>query len=148
MVFENILNRIKDAGNCVAGSLDRYKNKDFLEAFTAAIALVAFADGSIDATEKEKMKLQFEHNEALKSFDLIALVRSFKAFVELLELDTDIGENKCLSAIAKIKCKEEAGRSLLRICISIANADGQFDSDEQRVVEKIAREIGINLEEL
>jgi len=60
--------------------LERFKNKEFLEAVVAGCALVAAADGKIDTREKETMERFLKTNEAMKTFDSQEVLAKFDKF--------------------------------------------------------------------
>jgi tellurite resistance protein TerB len=72
------------------------------------------------------------------------VIKAFQDFVGQIEFDKDIGESKAYQALAKMKSNNEAARSLLRMIISIAASDGNFDKDEKKIAVKIAQELGLN----
>jgi tellurite resistance protein TerB len=110
----------------------------------AGSALIAMADGSISSIEKQKMIKFIESNDALSIFTTSDVIKAFQDFVGQLEFDKDIGEAKAYQAIGKMKSNSEASRLLLRMIISIASSDGNFDGDEKKIAVKIAKELGIN----
>ena len=102
------------------------------------------ADGSITATEKQKMIKFIENNDALSVFTTSDVIKAFQDFVGQLEFDQDIGEAKAYQALGKMKSNTEASRLLVRMIISIASSDGVFDFSEKKIAVKIAKELGVN----
>jgi len=146
MAFSDLINKAKAATDSMKSSVDRYKNKSFMEAFAACCAYVSFADGSVDDSEKKKMKTLFDHNELLQSFDKLELIEQFNKYIKYFEMDLDVGEEKAMSAIQKLSGKDDAARTLVRLCVSIANSDGEFDDAEKKVVKKVCDELSINFD--
>lgn len=144
MSFENFINQLKDKANELKTEALKFKNKDFLNAAMAGSALIALADGSISAEEKQKMIRFIENNDALSVFSISDVIKAFQDYVSQLEFDIDIGEAKAYQAIGKMKTDKEAARLLLRMIIAIASSDGNFDHSEKRVAIKIAAELGLN----
>ena len=72
------------------------------------------------------------------------VIKAFQDFVGQLEFDKDIGEAKAYQAIGKMKSNIEASRLLVRMIISIASSDGNFDADERKIAAKIDKELAIN----
>jgi len=54
----------------LAAEVSKFQNKAFMEAVVSGCALVAAADGSIDASEKQKMAQFLERSDELKHFDI------------------------------------------------------------------------------
>lgn len=122
----------------------KFKNKEFLNAAMAGSALIALADGEISAPEKQKMVKFIETHEALSIFTTSDVIKAFQDFVSQIEFDKDIGDAKAYAALSKLKSNEEASRLVMRMILSIAASDGNFDDDEKRVAQKIARELNLN----
>ncbi|MDD1605686.1 MAG: tellurite resistance TerB family protein [Methylococcaceae bacterium] len=144
MSFDNFLNQLKSKASELKSDILKFKNKDFLNAAMAGSALIAMADGTISSEEKQKMIKFIEHNDALSVFTTKDVITAFKDFVDQIEFDKDIGESKAYQALAKMKSNTDAARLLIRMIISIASSDGNFDADEKRIAVKIAKELGLN----
>jgi tellurite resistance protein TerB len=135
---------LKNKANELKNEALKFKNKDFLNAAMAGSALIAMADGSISAEEKQKMVKFIEHNDALSVFSTKEVIAAFQDFVGQMEFDQDIGSAAAYQAIAKMKSNNEAARLLIRMIISIGSSDGNFDADEKKIAAKIAKELGLN----
>jgi tellurite resistance protein TerB len=135
---------LKNKANELKNEALKFKNKDFLNAAMAGSALIAMADGSISAEEKQKMVKFIEHNDALSVFSTKDVIAAFQDFVGQMEFDQDIGSAAAYQAIAKMKSNNEAARLLIRMIISIGSSDGNFDADEKKIASKIAKELGLN----
>ena len=144
MSFSNFLSGLKSKAGELKTEAMKYKNKDFLNAAMAGSALVAMADGSVSAEEKQKMIKFIESNDALSIFTTSDVIKAFQEFVSQLEFDKDIGQAKAYQALGRMKSNVEASRLLVRMIIAIASADGDFDANEKAVASKIAKELGIS----
>jgi tellurite resistance protein TerB len=144
MSFENFLSQLKSKANELKTEALKFKNKEFLNAAMAGSALIAMADGSISAEEKQKMIKFIESNDALSIFSTSDVIKAFQDFVGQLEFDKDIGEAKAYEALGKMKSNAQASRLLVRMIIAIASADGNFDATEKRIASKIAKELAID----
>ena len=144
MSFDSFLSRLKTKAGELKTEALKYKNQDFLNASMAGSALIAMADGSISSEEKQKMIRFIETHDALSIFTTNDVIKAFQDFVTQIEFDKDIGEAKAYQALGKMKSKPEAARLLIRMTISIASADGNFDAVEKKVAIKIAKELAIN----
>ncbi len=143
MSFDSFLSKLKTKAGELKTEALKYKNKDFLNAAMAGSALIAMADGSVSAEEKQKMVKFIESNDALSVFTTTDVIKAFQDYVSQLEFDKDIGEAKAYQALGKMKSNVEASRLLVRMIIAVASSDGNFDANEQRVASKIARELGL-----
>ncbi len=144
MGFNDFLNQLKTKAGELKTEALKFKNKDFLNAAMAGSALIAMADGSVSAEEKQKMIRFIESNDALSIFTTSDVIKAFQDFVGQLEFDKDIGESKAYQAIGKMKSNSEAARLLIRMIIAIASSDGNFDTSEKKVAIRIAKELGLN----
>ncbi|WP_339259077.1 tellurite resistance TerB family protein [Paenibacillus sp. FSL R5-0749] len=139
--FRNWLNSTKQG---LEDQVKRFKNKDFMDAVVAGCALVAFADGSVDASEKNKMAGYINLSQELKVFDMAVVIERFNHYVNNFEFSPEIGKQEALKAIAKFKSKPEVGRVIVGVCSAIGAADGNFDDQERRVVAEICTVLGLN----
>jgi len=123
---------------------NRYKSQDVLDAVVAACALVAMADGYLDASERQKM-IEFVHqSEELRVFDTNKVIQKFNLFVSRIENDRITGRAEAFRALGKIRTKPEIARLVARYCIAIGYADGNFDNNEKQMVSDICHELGLN----
>lgn len=144
MNFSDFLNDLKTKASELKTEALKFKNKEFLDAAMAGSALIAMADGQISSEEKQKMIKFIENHDALSIFTTSDVIKAFQDFVSQIEFDKDIGEAKAFLALGKMKSNSEAGRLLVRMIIAIASSDGNFDTQEQSVAVKIAKELGLN----
>ena len=144
MDFNKFLNNVKEKMSELKTEALKFKNKEFLNASMAGAALIALADGEISSSEKQKMIKFIENHEALSVFTTKDVIDSFQEFVTQIEFDKDIGDAKAYAALGKLKSNNEASRLVMRMIISIAAADGNFDADEKVIAVKVARELGLN----
>jgi tellurite resistance protein TerB len=128
----------------LATEVSKFKNQEFLDATVAGCALVAAADGTIDADEKQKMAGFIQNSKELKVFDMKKVIAGFNEVCEQFEFDKTIGKAEALRTIGKLKKKPEAARLLVRVCTAIGAADGDFDADERAVTREICFELDLN----
>lgn len=122
----------------------KFKNRSFMEAVVNGCALVAAADGSIDASEKQKMAGFIERADELKHFEMRQVIEVFQKAAGDFEFDHAIGKASALKTIGKIKGNDEQCRLLVRVVCAIGAADGDFDDKEKAIAAEIARELGLN----
>ncbi len=143
-MLSNFLEQARSKLSDLKNEALKYKSKEFLNAALGGSALVILADGSIDAQEKSKMMNFIENHEALSIYNTSEVVKTWKDYIDTLEMDADIGTAKAMSALGKIKGKDDQARLVLRMVCAIGASDGDFDDDEKRVASKIAVELGLN----
>jgi tellurite resistance protein TerB len=140
----SFLDNIKSKMSELKTDVLKFKNKDFLYAAMAGSALISLADGTISSEEKQKMIKFIENHDALSIFATKEVIDAFQSFVSQIEFDKDIGDAKAYAALAKLNNNTEAARLVMRMIISIAAADGNFDDDEKVIAVKIAKELKLN----
>ena len=115
-----------------------------MEAVVNGCVLVAAADGSVEASEKQKMAGFIERSNELKHFDMGEVIIVFQKAAADYESDDVLGKACALEKIRKVKANEEQARLLVRVVCAIGAADGDFDTQEKDMVTEIARELGLN----
>jgi tellurite resistance protein TerB len=144
MSFSDFITSVKQKSNELKDEVLKFKNKKFLNAATAGTALIARADGDVSSEEKKKMLKIIESNVALSVFKTADVIQSFNEFLANFEFDQDVGDSKAFEALNLLKGNDVACRTVMRLILSIAAADGVFDDDEKAVARKIALELGLD----
>ncbi|PQV62951.1 tellurite resistance protein TerB [Abditibacterium utsteinense] len=121
----------------------QFKNKEFADASMAMCALIAAADGSIDASERAKTAALIANNETLKIFPASELKTKFDFYCDKLTADADFGRIEAIQAITKNKAKADQARAIIQIGIVIGGADGNFDKNEMKAVRDACNAVGI-----
>lgn len=134
---------VTEARDMINAEITKFKSKDLLEAVIAGCAMVAYADGKVGSSEKQKMVGYLKRSDQLKVFDQNDVIRLFQKYVEKFEFDVAIGTGEVMQAISKFRSKPQA-QLLVRICCAIGAADGDFDKDEQAVVHRMCSELGLD----
>jgi tellurite resistance protein len=123
----------------MAEKLQRHRNKPFLEAMMAATALLALADEETVLTERLALDFILENVSELKLFDVHQAVNLFRDWGKAIEEDYGAAKEQALKAVAKFSGDEEKASLLVRACILIAKADGDFNEPEQKVIDELCR---------
>jgi tellurite resistance protein TerB len=120
------------------------KSGAFRDATMAMCALVAAADGTIDAEERRRVASLIATNDALSNFPADDLRAKFDHYADKLSADFDFGKVAVLQEIGKVKKKPTEARAVIQIGIVIGGADGNFDNDEKKVVREACYALDIN----
>lgn len=143
-----MLNWLKDKGNeartRLTAEVSKFKNRTFMEATVAACAMVAAADGTISAEEKQKMAGFIRNSDELKVFEMPAVIAFFEKVTGNFDFDADIGKAEALKVIGRLRGNEEQARVMVRVACAIGASDGNFDDGEKAVVREICKELGLN----
>lgn len=138
------LDVLKDKFGDLSVKVKQYKNKDMLEAVVAGCALVAYADGKVELSEKTKMLGFIQNSPALSVFGMSDVVKSFDNYMAGFGFDLTIGKAQALNAMGKLKTRPEEARIAVAVAISVGGADGNFDDAEKAVVREICAVVGLS----
>lgn len=141
--WNNVKEKISDANDSLQKNIGQFKNKKFADASMAICALVAAADGDIDADERKKTTGFIVSNESLKVFSASDLKEKFDFYCNKLEADYDFGKIEAIQALSVLKGKPDQARACIQLGIIIGGADGDFDADEKRAIKDACNAVGI-----
>ena len=144
MSWDWIKNKFDEGRALLVKEVGRFKNQTFMEATVAGCALVAAADGTVSDAEKEKMLGFIQRSEELKVFETKEVIEFFNTLISNFQFDPAIGEAEALKYVVKIRDNVQASQLLVRVCIAIANSDGNFDESEKTVISAICKELNLN----
>jgi len=122
----------------------RFQNRDFMEAVVAGCVLVSAADGHIDDSERQRMMGILQQIEELKCFNFPEIVTLFSSYAELLSFGFELGKGELLKRIGKIKNNPDASKTVVRICCSVGEVDGNFDNNEKSIVKQICYQLDLD----
>ncbi len=122
----------------------RFNNATFADASMAACALIAAADRHIDAQERSRTAAFITSSDKLKAFDVGKLRAKYDAYCDKVTSDFDFGKIELLQVIGKAAKKPEEARAVVQLAVVIANADGNFDEQEQIVMREIIYALNLN----
>ena len=137
------LENLKSMSQQLNAKKSQLMTREFAHGAMAICALIAAADGSIDACEKEKTLELITTNEALSIFDPAELTEIFDGYVSRLETNYDLGKVEAVKVISKLKGKPEKARAMIQLGIVIGGADGIFDPYERAAVRNACNAVGI-----
>lgn len=143
-LWDNIKSTTAEWSKNLKTKASQFKNDKFADGSMAICALVAAADGTIDADERKKTANLIVNNDLLECFDADELKTRFDNFCDKVESDFDFGKISLLQTIGKLRGKDSEARALIQIGIIIGGADGHFDPDEKKVVADSCRSLGLD----
>lgn len=145
--WNQVKGAVSDLSDTLTTTVGQFKNKQFADGTMAMCAFIASADGSIDASERQKTASFIISNETLKVFEASELKERFDFFCNKLEADFDFGKIEVIQAIGKLKNKPDQARACIQLGIIIAQSDGSVDQDEERAIKECCHAVGISPEE-
>jgi len=141
--WDQLKSRTVEMNSQLKTKAGQFKSKEFANASMAMCALIAAADGSIDASERQKTAALIMSNDVLAIFPPEELRQKFDWYCDKLGKDFDFGKVEAVATIAKLKSKPDQGRAVIQIGIIIGGADGNFDADERQAVKDACFAVGI-----
>lgn len=145
--WDNLKEKTAQMNAALQTNISRYKNADFANASMAMCAMIAAADGTIDAAEKKKTAGFIMSNDTLKAFDAATLKEKFDHYCGKLQADYDFGKIETVQAIGKLKSKPDQARAVIQVGIIVGGSDGNFDADEKLAVKEACHAVGIDPKE-
>ncbi|MDT0307126.1 TerB family tellurite resistance protein [Streptomyces sp. DSM 44917] len=119
------------------------KSGAFRDASMAVCALVAAADGTVDAAERQRVESLIVGNEVLQNFPADSLRQIFNKHVDQLVSNFSYGKNAVLQEVAKVQKKPTEARAVIQTGIVIAGADGYFAQAEAQVLREVCFALGV-----
>ena len=131
--------------NMLSKKANRFSGRtDFLEAVCASAALVAAADGSISDDEVVATSKSVNSNPTLCSgFKANQISKTIDTMLERAQSGRTgrLGQYK---EIEDVSGQEELGEVVYLTALDVAESDGNIDTSERKVLNKIADKLGIN----
>lgn len=118
--------------------------KSFMEAVTAACAMVAFADGIVRPEEMAKLIEYIRIDETLRVFDPVDVIGEFQRFVDVLDFDFNIGKEKAFNAVSRVERRSDEAKLIILISCAVGGADEDFNNDQRLMVREICTRLGFD----
>lgn len=125
-------------------ALKKMENRDLAEGLVGACLLVAAADGSIDAEEIANLQAQLESHSVLSDFGP-EIGKMVDKFSKQLEAGFLIGKTSIMREIKDCAHDEREAEDIFVAAITIAQADGEVDEKEVKILKEIGKTLGLNL---
>ncbi|WP_217210927.1 tellurite resistance TerB family protein [Streptomyces sp. AC550_RSS872] len=120
------------------------KSGAYRDASMAMCALVAAADGHVDAAERQQMESMILSNDVLQNFPPDQLRQRFNRHVDQLSRNFPQGKTEAMQEIAKAAKKPTEARAVVQTGIVIAGADGHFSQAEAAILREACGALGLN----
>lgn len=141
--WNDLKNKANEANASLQKNIGQFRNKKFADASMAICALVAAADGNIDADERKKVAGFIMSNETLKVFSSSDLKDRFDFYCNKIEADYDFGKIEAIQSLSALRDKQDQARACIQLGIIIGGADGEFDGDEKQAIKEACNAVGI-----
>lgn len=121
---------------------------DFLEAVCAGAALVAAADGEIEDAEVTATVKAVKANKALaQGFDSPTIDKTINTMLDRAG-GGRVGRAGLRKEIMEVSKDPEMAEAVVLTMLDVAEADGEVEPAEQKLLESIAKDLGIDLNRL
>jgi len=122
----------------------KMENRDLLEAVVGGCLLIAAADGEIEDSEVKKIDSLLRTNKNLEHFgsEITELVNRFS---ERLQSGYRVARAEILREIDDVKADSQQKEDVLLNMLTIAEADGEIEPEEQKELDTVAQRLGLRL---
>ena len=128
--------------------MQRLENKDLMEAAVGIAVWVAFADGDFEDAEAKQLTDIIESNPSFEAFQR-DIGHTVDKFVTLFRKSGKfIAAQKVEKELADIKGNDDQKQEVLLIAVTIAAADGQIEPEEEKVIRRAGKVLGLNVDAL
>lgn len=137
---------LRNKARSAKSSAAKFENRDLMEAIVGGSLLIAASDGSIDDSELEGLEKLIQTNDKLAHFgsEIHETVEKFSA---MLEAGFRMGKVKIMREIADIDADPEGKEEAFVTMLTVAEADGEIDENEEKMLIEIGKKMGISLKE-
>ncbi|MCL2160426.1 MAG: tellurite resistance TerB family protein [Betaproteobacteria bacterium] len=142
--LDTLKQSFKDVTKSMGAELKKFRSKDLLQAIVAGSTMIAYADGEVSASEKQKLMGYVRNSEQLSVFDMDKVIEAFNQNLSRFDFDPIIAVGEALQKITPFKDKPEA-HLIVRVCLAIAHADGNFDETERQALEQICAALNLDI---
>ncbi|EBL7793884.1 tellurite resistance protein, partial [Salmonella enterica] len=117
-----------------------------MEAIIGGCLLVSAADGEIEKEETAKLDQLVRSNPRLSHFGN-EITATITRFTEQLEAGFRVGRMNILREIEDIKNDPKEAEEVFVNMLTIAEADGEIEPAEHKVLEEVGRRLGLRVED-
>ena len=124
----------------------KVENRDLMQAVVGAMVLIAYADGECERSELDKIERLIAANDSLAHFGS-EIQQTMGRYVEFMEAGPRLGEMKIMREIADVKNNAQEAEEVFVLAITVAEADGEIEPAEVKMLAKIGRELGLRVQD-
>jgi tellurite resistance protein TerB len=126
------------------GKVKRIENKNLLEAIVAGCVWASAADGNIDDDEIAKMLQAIECNPSLEHFGP-EIGKSVSEMSKAFAASIQVGRTQAIRKIRAVAGNADECVDVVAAIFSVVAADGKIGPEEEKVVQNIAKELRVDL---
>ena len=130
--------------NKLKGKVKKIENKNLLEAVVAGCVWASAADGTIDDSEIAKMMEVIECNPGLKHFGP-EIGKTVSEMSKAFSASIQVGRTQAMRKIRTVVGNDQDCEDVVAAILSVVAADGKIGTEEEKVVQAIAKELRVDL---
>lgn len=130
----------------VKNEMKKMEKRDLMQAVVASAVLVAFADGELEDSEVKALHDVIEAQPALSGFG-DELSKTIDSYIATMKASKHLGKIKLMREIEDVKASPQEVEEVFAVVVTIAEADGQIEDAEAKVLTEIGRKLGVNLKD-
>ena len=115
-----------------------------MEAVVSGCALIAYADGSVQAEEEQRMRRLIRTFAPLRAFDQDEMIAYFDEVTESFRSGIAHSEARAISKVARLAGRGTYPTLLVDVCVAIAEADGRYEESEKAVIGRLCQELSLD----
>lgn len=128
-----------------AAEIKKFEKRDLAQAVINAAWLVAYADGDCSNVEKAAVDQALRANPVLGAFT--SEIQSIsQTIIAQLDANYKVGRLAAYREIEDCKGDQREAEDVLVTAIAIAEADGNIEEQEKKVLDEVANRLGLRLE--
>lgn len=112
--------------------------KTVLEATMAATALIASADGEVEASERAEVMRTLRELDILRHLEDDGAIGVFDRYCATIAADPAAGERRALDAVAAVAAQPRLAAVVRDVCVSVSAADGEIEDAEEAMLARIS----------
>lgn len=143
MSHSNLNKRPELPEKFVAIEISISQGSAFMEAFVAACALIAHADGELARPERRRLFTAARNEPRLAPFSHEDIAEEFAGHVANYAFDPELANEFAIEKIAPLRGRTREAHAIVDSCRQVLVADGVAHPAEYRALDKIKRTLGI-----
>ncbi|MGL5499205.1 MAG: tellurite resistance TerB family protein [Aeromonas sobria] len=124
--------------------IKKLENRDLMEAVVGGCMLIAFADGECEESELKTIESLLRTSKALEGFGH-EVADTMNRFTERLHAGYRVARLEIMREIGDVKGNRAEAEDVLVSMLTIAEADGEIEPEEQKELDAVATTLGLRL---
>ncbi len=140
----NLFSRRKPSSTVSQHEFNEAAHAQFMEAFAAACAIAACADGDIAPVERRQFMAIARGEQRLAPFSYEELSEEFACHAATFRMDVDTAAELAYEKLDPMRARPRDAMAIVEACRKIVQADGVTFPDELKALDQIRRALGLD----